>query len=185
MVEAILDASARILTRDGREALNTNAIAREAGVSIGSLYQYFPNRESIVAALVHRHGHRIHAMVRDADGPPPSDLEAAVVTIVAAVFTAHRLEPELHHALDHDFAPAHGHAHASTKAAVRERMRALPDSVKAEIVCGDPERAALVVSEIAHSLAHAALVHPSEPRDEAEVEGQAVRAILAYLRSIG
>lgn len=182
MVEAILDATARILARDGREAANTNAIAREAGVSIGSLYQYFPNREAIIAALVQRHGHRIHAIVAGADEPPPADLAEAATRLVAAVFVAHRLDPALHHALDHDFGPDdHGHAAPSTRSAVIERMQRLPAAVRARIRGLDDDVTPVVVSEIAHSLAHAALVHAHGPVDEAALERHAVQAVLAYL----
>ena len=51
-VEAILDATARVLVREGYARTSTNRVAAVAGVSIGSLYQYFPNKESLVAALV-------------------------------------------------------------------------------------------------------------------------------------
>lgn len=54
LVEAILDAAAQILQKHGRRAATTNAIAGRAGVSIGSLYQYFPNGEAIVVALAER-----------------------------------------------------------------------------------------------------------------------------------
>ncbi|MGM0557903.1 MAG: TetR/AcrR family transcriptional regulator [Myxococcota bacterium] len=50
--DAIVEAVARILAEEGPDALNTNRIAEVAGVSIGSLYQYFPNKESIVAQLI-------------------------------------------------------------------------------------------------------------------------------------
>jgi AcrR family transcriptional regulator len=53
-VRAILDATAHILEEEGLEELNTNIVALEAGVSIGSLYQYFPTKESIFASLVNR-----------------------------------------------------------------------------------------------------------------------------------
>ena len=181
IVAAILDAAARILVRDGREAANTNMIALEAGVSIGSLYQYFPNRDAIITALVDRHGNRIHAIVTEALRPPPTTLEDAVSRIVGAVFAAHRIDPCLHHALDRDFRGMAGHRHPSTKQAVVEQICALPEAVRAEICCGDTRQASLVVAEIAHSLAHAALVHRSEPRDEAAISQQAVRAVLAYL----
>lgn len=52
--DAILEASARILEDEGMEALNTNHIAGRAGISVGSLYQYFPNRRSILAELTRR-----------------------------------------------------------------------------------------------------------------------------------
>jgi AcrR family transcriptional regulator len=53
-VRAILDATAHIIEADDMENLNTNTVALEAGVSIGSLYQYFPSKESILAELVNR-----------------------------------------------------------------------------------------------------------------------------------
>lgn len=53
-VDAILDACAEGLSGRGYEALTTNAISERAGVSIGTLYEYFPNREAIAAALAGR-----------------------------------------------------------------------------------------------------------------------------------
>ncbi|WP_346893805.1 TetR/AcrR family transcriptional regulator [uncultured Roseibium sp.] len=53
-VDAILEAAARILERSGFDGYSTNAIARRAGVSIGSLYQYFPGKDAITAALIER-----------------------------------------------------------------------------------------------------------------------------------
>lgn len=49
---AITEATARILERQGQDGVTTNAIAQRAGVSIGSLYQYFPNKEAILATLI-------------------------------------------------------------------------------------------------------------------------------------
>jgi AcrR family transcriptional regulator len=53
-VARILDAAARILIADGYAAASTNRIAEEAGLSPGSLYQYFPNKDAIVVATVER-----------------------------------------------------------------------------------------------------------------------------------
>ena len=53
-VEAILEAAARILETEGLAACSTNAVAQRAGVSIGSLYQYFPNRDALTVALIER-----------------------------------------------------------------------------------------------------------------------------------
>jgi AcrR family transcriptional regulator len=53
-VEIILDAAARILAKESLDGFNTNRVAEVAGVSVGSLYQYFPNKASIVAALIER-----------------------------------------------------------------------------------------------------------------------------------
>src|SRR5213082_1988183 len=54
-VDAILTATARILMADGYDRASTNRIALAAGVSVGSLYQYFPSKEALVAALVENH----------------------------------------------------------------------------------------------------------------------------------
>ena len=53
-IELIFEATARILQRGGEAALNTNAIAEQAGISIGTLYQYFPNKEAIMVAMARR-----------------------------------------------------------------------------------------------------------------------------------
>src|ERR1700733_4229062 len=55
MVEMLMRAAARVLIRDGYEALNTNRVAEEAGASVGSLYQYFASKQQLVAALLTRH----------------------------------------------------------------------------------------------------------------------------------
>ena len=51
-MDAILEAAHRILESDGSAGLTASAIAATAGVSVGSLYQYFPNKEAVVAALI-------------------------------------------------------------------------------------------------------------------------------------
>lgn len=53
-VEAILEGAAHILERHGLDAYTTNAIAARAGVSIGSLYQYFPTKDAVTVALIER-----------------------------------------------------------------------------------------------------------------------------------
>jgi AcrR family transcriptional regulator len=53
-VEAILDAAARILRRDGADRLTTNHVAEAAGVSVGTLYGYFPDKSAIMLALARR-----------------------------------------------------------------------------------------------------------------------------------
>ena len=54
-VERILDAAARIFQEQGYAAATTNDIADEADVSVGSLYQYFPNKDALLVALTKRH----------------------------------------------------------------------------------------------------------------------------------
>ena len=54
-VDAILEATAQLLLTAGISGLTTNKVAEKAGVSIGSLYQYFPNKNSLIAALIENH----------------------------------------------------------------------------------------------------------------------------------
>ena len=82
-VEAILQAAAHILETEGLEGYTTNAIARRAGVSIGSLYQYFPNKDSITAALVvedtEEIARRMEAVLEDyADRPIIDSIDALI-----------------------------------------------------------------------------------------------------------
>lgn len=51
-IAAIFEATAQIVASDGAEALSTNKVAQRAGVSIGTLYQYFPTKEAIVVAMI-------------------------------------------------------------------------------------------------------------------------------------
>ncbi|EOI5729384.1 TetR/AcrR family transcriptional regulator [Cronobacter malonaticus] len=74
LVEAIVEATARIFEREGAAACTTNAVAETAGVSIGSLYQYFPNRHALTAALVAReHESLLTAMHTAAARPDRTD----------------------------------------------------------------------------------------------------------------
>lgn len=86
---AILQAAARILEQRGYEALTTNHVAAEAGVGIASLYEYFPNKQSIVAAVVTATVESvlgdIEAALERALSEPP---ESGLATWIAAMFDA-------------------------------------------------------------------------------------------------
>lgn len=96
-VEAILTAAARVLVKDGYEATTTNKIAARAGVSIGSLYQYFPSKESIVAALVERHREAMREVVSTRLGQHQGhSIRDNVRAILEAVVDVKLLDPKLH-----------------------------------------------------------------------------------------
>jgi AcrR family transcriptional regulator len=88
-IEAILQASAQIVTKRGISELTTNRIAEIAGVSIGSLYQYFPGKDAVVHALVEREFNRavdaFVALIESID-PDAVPLDEAVRAIVDKVF---------------------------------------------------------------------------------------------------
>ncbi len=188
LVAAIMDATARILARDGYAGLNTNAVAELAGVSIGSLYQYFPNKEALVTAVVERHGQRVHDTIVTAVGPEkPATLAEAVRRIVAGVVAAHRIDSALHAVLEAEM-PKLGifDGHAGTVRAIADRLAALPAPVRAGMRVRDPVHAAAVVGEMVHALVHAALIPPlTTTLTSDEIEEETVRAVLAYLTSGG
>jgi AcrR family transcriptional regulator len=99
-VEAVLDAVIRILKRDGYRAITTNRIAEVAGVSIGSVYQYFPDKASIFNALHQRHVDQIDRMVQSKLVEHASSLlEDLMRAMIEAMVDAHATDPELYELL--------------------------------------------------------------------------------------
>jgi len=99
-VDALVDATARVLVRHGYDGTSTNKIAEAAGVSIGSLYQYFPSKEALVAAVIERHVDGMNALFRAALARiVHAPIEEAARELVAVMIEAHRLQPKLHRVL--------------------------------------------------------------------------------------
>lgn len=99
-VDAILDATARVLRKEGYDRASTNRIAQAAGVSIGSLYQYFPSKEALTAALIDRHRAEVmeifHRRMGEVGNRP---LREAIEAIVRAMVEVHSVDPALHRIL--------------------------------------------------------------------------------------
>lgn len=99
-MEVIVQATTRVLLKEGYEACTTNRVAKEAGVSIGSLYQYFPNKKSLVVAVMERHQEQLResiiARLAEVDG---ADLPTAVGEVVRALLSVQKLQPKLHRVL--------------------------------------------------------------------------------------
>src|SRR5690606_11067908 len=99
-VDALVEATARVLVREGFDKASTNRIAEVAGVSIGSLYQYFPCKEALVAAVIDRHQaqvmHRVRGELTEVLALP---VDRAIPRIVTMAVEAHRVEPRLHRVL--------------------------------------------------------------------------------------
>jgi len=96
LVRAIVEATGRLLSAD--DSLSTNRIAELAGVSIGSLYRYFPSKESIVAAVAHRRlRDTFEPLLDEIDASRGRTLEAAVAGLVDGII---RMKAS-HAAVDH------------------------------------------------------------------------------------
>jgi len=106
LVEDTLEAAIRVLTRDGAQRFTAARVAEEAGVSVGSLYQYFPNKEAILFRLQtdewRRTGELLDGIMGDASREPIQRLRDMVV----AFFRSEWEEAALRTALG-DAAPAY------------------------------------------------------------------------------
>ncbi|HDS1040398.1 TPA: TetR family transcriptional regulator [Stenotrophomonas maltophilia] len=104
LVGAILQAAAQVLRDEGAPRFTTARVAERAGVSIGSLYQYFPNKAAILFRLQHDEWQQTGAMLRDilqrTDCPPLQRLR----TLVQAFIQSECDEAQMRGALD-DAAP--------------------------------------------------------------------------------
>lgn len=99
-VDALLEATARILVKDGFDKASTNRIAAVAGLSVGSLYQYFPSKEALVAGVIERHRQQImQTVLGELQEALTEPVETSVRKLVAAAVKAHRLDPKLHRVL--------------------------------------------------------------------------------------
>jgi AcrR family transcriptional regulator len=100
-VRAILEAAAQVLERDGLAAATTDRIAERAGVSVGSLYQYFPSKQAIVLALARCHVLETWQVLEPAfrrlgEVPP---LAEVLRDLVRGTVALHRARPRLHRVL--------------------------------------------------------------------------------------
>nr|WP_153221885.1 TetR/AcrR family transcriptional regulator [Pseudomonas syringae] len=100
-VDAIIQAATYILTKVGWEGLTTNAVAERAGVNIGSLYQFFPNKEAVIAELQRRHAADTRTDLLNALQvlPDQPSLREALTMIIEMIVAEHRVAPALHKAI--------------------------------------------------------------------------------------
>lgn len=101
-VDAIIQASTYILMKSGWGGFTTNAIAERAGVNISSLYQFFPNKESIVAEMQKRHSDDMRADLLDTLSNLPAGLtfREVLTEIIDVLVKKHQMEPEVHKVLN-------------------------------------------------------------------------------------
>ena len=159
-VDALVGATTRILVKEGYDQASTNRIAEVAGVSIGSLYQYFPSKEALVAAVIDRHTQELsqvtrNAMVRMAARP----IEAAAREFVSVAIDAHRVDPKLHAVLTEQI-PRVGRLE-NVEANIREGyalVRGYLEAHRDEIDVADPDLAAFVCVTVVEALTHAAVL---------------------------
>jgi AcrR family transcriptional regulator len=183
-VDVILAATARVLVKEGFDRASTNRIAEQAGVSIGSLYQYFPSKEALVAALVERHiEHMSEALQAEMATLADAPLALTVRRMVTLMLDAHAIEPELHRVLNEQV-PRVGRLHRvhEVEARMQRLARAYFERRHKELRAGlDLDTAAFVVVKAIEALTHGAMIHgEAAPARDALVE-EITTLVLRYL----
>jgi len=182
-VDAILEACARVLIKHGFDGLTTNAVADAAGVSIGSLYQYFPNKEALVAALVERHiEDRKAATFAELARVALLPIHEAARAVIELTLNAHRVAPDLHRVMIEQV-PRIGRM---------ARLREL-DHIGHQIVAGllaarrdeihvtDPDLAAWVLVSAIEAIAHRAVLFDPERLADPRLVDEACLLVTRYL----
>jgi AcrR family transcriptional regulator len=183
-VEVILDAVVEVLKRDGVSAVNTNRIAEVAGVSIGSIYQYFPDKQAIFMALHARHVDQIGSLVERAVlERAAAPLPELVRGLVEAMIEAHTDDPELFELL-HSEIPHRAHGVRDFDSRLRSVLKLALSSRGRELGSSrDLERVLFVLTHMIDSLSHAAAIQRPAKLSLTAAKEEVVRAVLAYLKS--
>lgn len=180
-VDALLAATARVLVKDGYDHASTNKIAHAAGVSIGSLYQYFPSKEALVAAVIERHMGEMMEVVRASLARvAPLRLREAAQELVRVMIEAHRIEPKLHRVLVEQIPRVGSMKHVErVDEEVIPLVRGYLEAHRDELGVDDLDMAAFVAVTCVEAMTHAAVLRRpellSEPRFVDEVAALVVR----------
>ena len=187
-VDALAEATARILVKEGFDKASTNRIAEVAGVSVGSLYQYFPSKEALVAAVVERHQQEIMQTVRselaDISTQP---VKKAIRALVAVAVKAHRVDPKLHRVLAEQI-PRVGELE-KLETFNRENFtlfRTYLERHQDELRVDDLDLASFICVTSIEALTHNAVLHYSKMLSDEGMEvliDEAARMVTAYLKA--
>jgi len=182
-VDTMLEATARVLVKRGFDGLTTNLVAQTAGVSVGTLYQYFPNKAALVGALIEKHVEDMSALcLAELTRVAREPLGVAIRSVIEALIRAHAVEPELHRVLTEQVPRVGRMAKLRDIDALVHRMVAgLLATRKAELAIQDPELTAFIlVSAIEAITRRATLFSPELLRDPRLVD-EACMMVRRYL----
>lgn len=177
-VDAILTATAHILTEDGYGKASTNRIAERAGISIGSLYQYFPNKESLIAALRDRHVSSmmdaIESKLRNLFAAP---IEVVLSELVKASIAAHAIEPKLHKVLHEQVPRLSGTESDRMTKLLRNYLTKQCDRIAPQNL----DYIVFVIERTIEALAHAAVLERPDLLQDGQLEQEVSQMLLSYV----
>jgi AcrR family transcriptional regulator len=187
-VDTLIEATARILVKEGFDKASTNRIAEKAGVSVGSLYQYFPGKEALVAAVMERHSQELIQVARGVLAAVAElPMEQAIRKLVTTALEAHRIDPKLHRVLAEQIPRTGKLEHI--EAFNRENytlFRTYLEAHRNEFRAVDLGLAAFVCVTSIEALTHTAVLHHSEMlSNDAATDAlvdEATRLIVRYLQ---
>jgi AcrR family transcriptional regulator len=182
-VTVILDAAARILVKDGYRGFTTNRVAEKAGVSIGSLYQYFPNKEALIGELQRRHVEDLQRAIEEMAARPTSAPIAEVIRgAVEGAIKSHLVDPPLHRVLSEDV-PLTDELdwEAEFKERATRLVRQAFDGRRNEIVVGDLDLAVYVVMRAVEATVHDAVFHRQAEVKSGALAEEVTRMVVSYL----
>lgn len=176
-------ATARILIRDGYDALTTNQVAEEAGASVGSLYQYFASKEALVAALLDDHIETTMRHMRsEAAQIFAMPVERATRRFIELMFESHCIQPELHRVFA-DQLPRVGdftRIEASLEEGV-QLVQAYLEAHQRELVPQNHALSAFMLVSTVETLTHRAVMSRTRKLDTPELIDEITRLVNAYL----
>jgi AcrR family transcriptional regulator len=184
-VDALMTAAAQVLVRDGYERATTGLIAAQAGVSIGTLYQYYPNKDAIFVELLRRELDAVAAaMIAASSDGAAGGLREHVRAAVSALLATKSRNPKLHRALKAELGRLDG-----DRMVQGLNRRALEITEMALRLHGgavrfaDPGRAAFLVVNAVEGIVHATLMAAPSTLGDPAVADELADMIVAFLEA--
>lgn len=183
-INAILGAVIRLLKRRGAAAITTNTIAEAGGVSIGSVYQYFPNKRAIFIALHERHVEQIDRVLQrkisESAGEP---LDRLVSHLMDGMIEVHASDPELAGLLDSEV-PHRADGSSEFSLRLYEPLRkALAAHAESLGGAAKLDLRAFLLSNLLEAFGHAVVLRRPSTLSQRNARMEACKAILACLTS--
>lgn len=182
-VEAIVEAAAHILVKYGYDAFTTNRVAERAGVSIGSLYQYFPNKDALLSELMRRHVVQIERGVEEmAALARTAPLAEVIRTGIQENVRSHLIDPELHRVLSEEV-PRLGSLDwkVAFVARMEDRVRGMLEARRSETAIADTGLAAYIVTRTVEAVVHNAMREQPKALASGALADELTRMLLGFL----